>query len=39
MEWPSNRVAKGGVFNVPKVNYSTETKQFLKSKPQIINKE
>lgn len=30
MEWPSTRVVKGGAFCPAKVNYSSETKQFLK---------
>ncbi|XP_031625531.1 UPF0193 protein EVG1 homolog [Contarinia nasturtii] len=27
--WPSTRVAKGGIFNLPKVKYSKETHDFL----------
>lgn len=38
MEWLSGRIPKGGVFNPPKVNYSPETKQFLKCKFYIRNK-
>lgn len=30
--WPSTRVAKGGIFNLPKVKYSKETHDFLNCK-------
>ncbi|GJQ72345.1 hypothetical protein Trydic_g3432 [Trypoxylus dichotomus] len=30
MEWPSKSIAYGGVFHPPKVQYSPETKNFLK---------
>ncbi|XP_055304177.1 UPF0193 protein EVG1 homolog [Sitodiplosis mosellana] len=29
VNWPSTRVAKGGIFNLPKVQYSKETHDFL----------
>lgn len=35
-EWPSKRVVKGGIFNLPKVKYSKETHDFLNCKLQII---
>lgn len=35
-KWPSTRVAKGGIFNLPKVRYSKETHDFLNCKLQII---
>ncbi|KAF2898120.1 hypothetical protein ILUMI_08062 [Ignelater luminosus] len=34
MEWPSERVAPGGIFQPAKVNYSPETRDFLK---ELIN--
>lgn len=36
MDWQSTRVAKGGIFNLPKVKYSKETHDFLNCK-FIIN--
>lgn len=30
--WPSSNVAEGGVFNVPKVEYSKETHEFISCK-------
>lgn len=35
-KWPSKRVVKGGIFNLPKVKYSKETHDFLNRKLQII---
>lgn len=32
MEWPSKSVPYGGVFQPPKVQYSQETKNYLKRK-------
>lgn len=32
VDWPSTRVAKGGIFNLPKVQYSKETHDFLNCK-------
>lgn len=34
-KWPSKRVPKGGVFNLPKVKYSKETHDFLNCKSKI----
>lgn len=31
-KWPSTRVSKGGIFNLPKVRYSKETHEFLNCK-------
>lgn len=36
MKWPSKRVPKGGIFNLPKVKYSKETHEFLNCKLQAI---
>lgn len=36
MKWPSNRVPKGGIFNLPKVKYSKETHDFLNCKCWIV---
>lgn len=36
MKWPSRRVPKGGVFNLPKVKYSKETHEFLNCKSRIV---
>jgi hypothetical protein len=32
VEWPSERVAHGGIFHQRNVNYSKETHEMLKSK-------
>lgn len=37
VNWPSTRVAKGGIFNLPKVRYSKETHDFLNRKLRIIH--
>lgn len=37
VKWPSTRVAKGGIFNLPKVRYSKETHDFLNCKLRIIH--
>lgn len=34
--WSSSHVAKGGVFNLPKVNYSKETHEFITCK-RLLN--
>lgn len=38
VKWPSTRVAKGGIFNLPKVKYSKETHDFLNCKCNLIIK-
>lgn len=37
VNWPSTRVAKGGIFNLPKVRYSKETHDFLNRKLRVIH--
>lgn len=31
-KWPSTRIAKGGIFNLPNARYSKETHDFLNCK-------
>lgn len=34
--WPSERVARGGLFHPPKVNYSQETRDLLRRKDSFV---
>lgn len=36
--WPSERVAHGGLFHLPKVKYSKETHELLKRKSASYTK-
>lgn len=37
MDWVSDRVVKGGIFQPGKVKYSPETKKFLQGNFLILN--
>ena len=37
MDWPSDRISKGGIFHTPKVNYSKETHDMIKLLMQESN--
>lgn len=37
IEWPSDRIAHGGIFHQRNVNYSKDTHEMMKSKVSIFN--